>query len=67
MGDQWVMDGQGYRKFAAECLELARIVDAQHQQVLLTMAQTWLKLAGDVEGTPPHTRVGSTTADTTKH
>jgi len=61
------MDAQGYRKFAAECLELARIVDAPHQQVLIKMAQTWLKLAGEVDGNPTQVQANTTSADTTKH
>jgi len=38
-----------YRRFAAECLEMANAFDdPQARAVLLQMAQVWFRLAGDV-------------------
>jgi hypothetical protein len=41
-----------YRKHAAECMRLVNQMDQEeHRQMLLSMAQTWLKMAEERERT----------------
>jgi hypothetical protein len=45
-----VQKAEQYRKHAAECMRLLRQVDQEdHRQMLLQMADTWLKLAEERE------------------
>ena len=40
----------GYRRYAAECLEMASVIhDPKARATLLLMAQVWLRLAGQGE------------------
>lgn len=37
------------RNYARQCVELAQTAKAQHRTMLLGMAETWLRLAKEVE------------------
>jgi hypothetical protein len=41
----WLPKSDQYRRFAQECLEMARAADEQTRAVLVQMAQVWFRLA----------------------
>jgi hypothetical protein len=42
-------DPETYRRYAQECLQLAKTMPDEHQPALLAMAESWIELAQEAE------------------
>jgi phytoene/squalene synthetase len=42
-------DPDAYRRYAAECHQLAKTMPDEHRLALLAMAETWIELAQEAE------------------